>query len=271
MVAGAAGDEQDGARRAASDHLGGGVEGRAAVGEQAAPHRGLLGDLGGHPGAGAGGSEGVHLSSVTSCEASRTAPATGSTSSTRTSTPGRCAATVAPQQGLVDGEPAAEHDRAGIAEPGADRGGQRRERGGRAVDDRVRGRVAVGGQLGDEPGPTRPVAAVGVAVEVVDELVGAGEAAVGDERLGQGVDGLAAVIAAQRVPDGLAGHPPAAALVAEQVAPATGAGLDAAGRDAPGDRAGSRDHRDPVRDAACGEDQPGVVHDVHPRARAAGW
>src|SRR5207249_7631839 len=81
VVAGAAGHEEHRVRVVPADAVGYSVELGARLGQQGAPLRGLLGDLGGHP---AAPDEGVHEVS-TSRWASRMAPATGSRGMTRTS------------------------------------------------------------------------------------------------------------------------------------------------------------------------------------------
>ena len=88
-----------------------------------------------------------------------------------------------------------------------------------------------------------PVAAFWIAVEVINELAGSLHIARGDELLAEPVRWLALVGESQCMPDGLAGNAVAAALVAEQVAPAARPRHSAARIAAPGDRSGAGDVR----------------------------
>ena len=174
---------------------------------------------------------------------------------------------------LMDQDSAAKHHRQRRRRP-ADchlhRSDEVGEVGGGVIDDPPGGCVANGGQLEYHPGVPGPVAAFWIGVEVIDELARSLHIARGGELLAELVRWLALVGESKGVPDGLPGDAVAAALVAEEVAPAAGARHAAARIASPGDRSGAGDQGDPGGELRRSQDELCVMDDLDRGAGDAG-
>ncbi len=186
--------------------------------------------------------------------------------STSTATPGRRRRTASTSAGRWIAKPPATTTGPAIPSRSSTVAASAASAAGRGVEDALGRRVAALGELGHDSGAPGPVPLVPGRVDVVDEQCAVGEPAVGHQCGRQHVDGFAAVHRVQRVPHGVERDLVAAALVAEDVAPAAGAGVAPVRSGSPGHRAGAADQGDAGDAVGGGQDQARVVDDLDPRA-----